>query len=153
MSYTQQLQRIVDRYQRAAEPWPATTRAIARWAIGRGLWVAQPASLEDQCASQLARAMREEYVRDPQGRTVRAKHAARMEQDGEQLTFWADIRTAGRAHMEIAFQQRRQQVLSDCRQLKSDVDSYNDNANSGKAIQMIFDFTLDLEEEALAAAR
>jgi hypothetical protein len=35
--------------------------------------------------------------------------------------------------MEIAFQQRRQQILGDCRQLKTDVDSYNDNYNSGSA--------------------
>jgi hypothetical protein len=54
--------------------------------------------------------------------------------------------------MEIAFQQRRQQIVGDCRQLKSDMDSYNQNHNVGKPIQMVFDFTLDLEEiEALAA--
>jgi hypothetical protein len=33
-----------------------------------------------------------------------------------------------------------------------DVDSYNQNHNSGEVLQMVFDFTLDLEEiEALAA--
>jgi hypothetical protein len=90
--------------------------------------------------------MREEYIVDPQGRTVRAKHAARLIKDGEQLALWADIRTADRRHMEIAFQQRRQQIVGDCRQLKTDADSYNDNANPGKPIQMVFDFTQDLAE-------
>jgi hypothetical protein len=54
--------------------------------------------------------------------------------------------------MEIAFQQRRQQIVGDCRQLKWDMDSYNQNHNVGEELQMVFDFTLDLEEiEALAA--
>jgi hypothetical protein len=48
--------------------------------------------------------------------------------------------------MGIAFQQRRQQIVGDCRQLKSDVDSYNENRNPSSPIQMVFDFTLDLVE-------
>jgi len=104
----------------------------------------------DQCAEQLSRAMREEYIQDPQGRMVRAKHAARVERDGEQLVLWDDIRTADRRHMEIAFKQRRHQIVGDCHQLKIDVDSYNDNGNTEAPIQLIFDFTDDLAElEAL----
>jgi hypothetical protein len=52
--------------------------------------------------------------------------------------------------MEIAFQQRRQQILGDCRQLKTDVDSYNDNYNDAEPLQMVFDFTDDLAEDELA---
>jgi hypothetical protein len=102
----------------------------------------------DQCADQMSRAMREEYVTDPQGRTVRAKHAARQRRNGKQLTLWADIRTASREHMAMAFQQRRQQIVGDCRQLAIDVESYNENRNPSEPIQMVFDFTLDLEELA-----
>jgi len=88
----------------------------------------------------------------PQGRTVRAKHAARVEDaNGHQTTLWADIRTAPRKHMETAFRQRRGQILGECRQLKSDVDSYNENASPGIPIPMSFNFTYDLEEEALAS--
>lgn len=94
--------------------------------------------------------MREEYFVDPRGRTVRAKHAARVVQNGEQLVLWEDLLTASPKHIEIAFQQRRQQVVGDCWQLKNDVDSYNDNTNPGPPIQMVFDFTPDLAEwEAL----
>ncbi|MCW2313608.1 hypothetical protein [Rhodoferax antarcticus] len=53
--------------------------------------------------------------------------------------------------MSLAFQQRRHQIVGDCRQLKMDVDSYNDNRLPVQPIQMIFDFTFDLEELALAA--
>jgi hypothetical protein len=54
--------------------------------------------------------------------------------------------------MEIAFRQRRQQIVGDCRQLKTDLDSYNENYNAGESLQMVFDFTNDLAEiEALSA--
>jgi hypothetical protein len=48
--------------------------------------------------------------------------------------------------MEIAFQQRRQQIVGDCRQLKADINSYNDNRSPDRPIQMSFDFTWDIEE-------
>ena len=144
LNYVQQLQRIVDKYIEEGNEWPATTHQIAKYAIDRGLWEAQRATVIDLCADQMARAMREEYIHDPQGRTVRAKHAARVQ--GEQTVLWADIRTAPREHMVIALQQRRQQIVGDCRQLKYDTDSYNENYNTGKVIQMVFDFTDDLIE-------
>ncbi len=103
---TEQLQSIVRQYQEAGGTWPATTREISAWGIRKGLWKPHADSLVGQLAEQLSRAMREEYIVDTQGRTVRAKHAARFEQS----VLWADIRTASRSHMEIAFQQRRQQT-------------------------------------------
>ena len=95
--------------------------------------------------------MREEYTTDPQGRRVRLKHMAVMERGGEQIPLWADMRTATREHMEVAFQQRRRGIVGDCKQLKNDLDSFNENFNSAAAIQITFDFTDDLEEaEAMA---
>lgn len=150
MSYCEQMQRIVSEYQAAGQPWPATSHEMAAWAIDAGRWAPQRAALIDRCAEELSRAMREEYITDAQGRRVRAKHAAKREQNGRQGVFWEDIRNASREHMEIAFQQRRQQIVGDCRQLKADVDSYNENYNRAEAIQMVFDFTEDLAElEAL----
>jgi len=144
--FNEQLQHIVNKYIAAGEVWPATSHQIASWAIKQHLWEAQKTTIIDICAEQLARAMREEYIHDPQGRTIRAKHAARIA--GEQTVLWADIRTASRQHMVIALQQRRQQIVGDCRQLKADADSYNENNNPGKPIQMVFDFRDDLAELA-----
>lgn len=145
-NYNEQLQAIVTKYIESGLEWPATARQIAAYAVREKLWAPHPSSLIGQCAEDLAHAMREEYIIDPQGRSVRAKHAARV----EQAVLWADIRTAPRAHMEIAFKQRRRQILGDCRQLKDDVDSYNENRSPVTPIQMSFDFTNDLLElEAL----
>ncbi|MDQ3701021.1 MAG: hypothetical protein M3442_08900, partial [Chloroflexota bacterium] len=115
-------------------------------------WQPQPGKVIGQLAEQLARAMREEYIVDAHGREVRTKHAARTERDGVQGVFWADIRSAPRAYMEIAFQQRRQQIVGDCRQLKVDAHYFNENHNPGLRIQLVFDFREDLAEiEAMEA--
>lgn len=150
MSYHDQLRSIANQYF-AEHDGTATARDIAAWAMQMGLWAPHPGSLIHQCAEELSRAMREEYITDPQGRMVRAKHAARMRENGLQFTLWADIRTASPTHMLRAFQQRRRQILGDCGQLKADVDSYSDNRQPEQPIQVIFDFTLDLAE--LEAAR
>ncbi len=39
--------------------------------------------------------------------------------------------------METAFQQRRQSIVGDCKQLKNDLDSYNENFNTAVPIQII----------------
>lgn len=144
-------QGIVQKYRQDGQSWPATAKDIASWAVREGLWVAPRFSQIDACAKELSEAMREEYFTDPQGRRVRKKHAMRdikVLPDGKhrQLTFWLDIEDANPIQMRTAFQQRRMQVLGDCRQLKTDVDSYNDNNAHGAAIQMVFDFTEDLAE-------
>ena len=69
-----------------------------------------------------------------------------MSEGGRQFTLWADIDTAPRAHMERAFAQRRQQIVGDCYQLKTDVDCYNDSHPAEHPIQIILDFTKDVEE-------
>lgn len=150
MNYSEQLQNIANDYFESNSGM-ASTREIAQWAMDTGRWSPQRGSLIEQCADELSRAMREEHITDAQGRSVRAKHAARIKQGDKQITLWADIRHASRDHMARAFQQRRRQILGDCKQLKADVDSFNDNRIPDNPIQVVFDFTLDLEE--LEAAR
>ena len=59
-----------------------------------------------------------------------------------------DIRRADRKFMERAFQQRRRQIVGECRQLNVDVDSYNDGHPTEKPIQLLLDFTEDVIELA-----
>lgn len=152
MSYKQQLQRIANSYMK--EAGGATAREIASWAIEKGFWEPHRSKVIDICAAELAQAMREEYFKDPQGRRVRAKHVAIITKKGKQLAFWDDMHTASREHMEIAFQNRRQHVVGECGQLKTDVDSYNQNQNTGEPIQIIFDFREDLaDSEGLRSNR
>ena len=56
--------------------------------------------------------------------------------------------------MERAFGQRREQIIGDCAQLKTDVDVYND-LNRGKVpeFQLVLDFTDDVAERQVESAR
>lgn len=95
-NYSEQMRRIIEEYRASGEEWPATATQTAVWAVNHRLWAPQRSAIIAQCADDLARAMREEYFTDPQGRSVRAKHAARIKRGDEQLVLWADIRTAPR---------------------------------------------------------
>lgn len=141
---TEMMQEIVEQYRRAGEPWPATTPMMAGWAIRNGLWKPHRANVLSQCAKDFADALREEYFTDPQGRHVRKKHCFREEQG----MLWVDIGDAEPEQMHNAFQYRRRLVLGDCHQLKTDVDSYNENNPHGATIQMCFNFEEDLLELA-----
>jgi hypothetical protein len=144
------LQEIVRKYKADGNEWPATTREMAQWAVDSGLWAPQPSAIVGQCADQLGRAMRDEFILDPQGRKVRALHSAVFGAGSEQHSFWDDIRTATPRFMQVAFQGRRRQIVGDCRQLKNDVDSYNENRRPACPVQIVFDFRDDLREIELA---
>ena len=150
-SKAEQMQKIVAQYRASGEQWPATSGMLAAWAIRKRLWDAPRASLIELAAKDFAYAMREEFFTDPQNRRVRKKHVVpRIEESPEgahkQLNLWIDIEEASPEDMEKAFQYRRGQILGDCRHLKTDVDSYNDNNEDGAHIQILFDFGEDLAE-------
>jgi hypothetical protein len=144
------LQDIVRKYQKAGHALPASPKDIARWAIQNKYWAPQPEAVVTQCAEQIARAMAAEYFTDAQGRRVRTKHAVVYPEGPKQYVLWDDIRTAEHRHIEVALQQRRHHILGECKQLKNDVDYYNENRNPPKRVQMVFNFELDLQEMELA---
>jgi hypothetical protein len=148
MSYNDQLRKIADEYFNTFGAG-GTAKEILRWAYETGKWAPHPDDFIRAGAEQLARAMRDDSRKDPQGRTVRTKHVILVDRDGEQSPIWHDYRNMTPEQMELSFQYRRRQIVSDCVQLKNDVDSYNENLNPGFPIQIIFDFTDDTEEENL----
>ena len=98
-----------------------------------------------QCAEKISRAMGLEHVRDKKGRSVRKYYAARIRENGQLVMKWDDL-DASRPFMEVAAANRRNQVLGQCLQLKSDIDSYNERKCPEEPIQMDFNFNIDLEE-------
>ena len=107
----------------------------------------------DRCANDIGEAMAEMYMTDEKGRRVRLLHPATIKRQGVLFTEWDDIRTMPRAHMQLSSQQKRKSIVGECRQLKTDIDSFNDARSTEKPIQISFDFTMDLAElEASMAA-
>ena len=145
-TYNEQMQAVWKKYEDTVAPTPAGPRVVADWAIKHGFWKPHPSDIVSQCADDLVKALREEYRTDRYGRRYRAKHAVRILQHGKQASLWADIENAPRSHMEKAFQQRRRQIVGDCHQLKTDVDVYNEANKGTEPIQVILNFTQDVEE-------
>ena len=149
-SKKKQLQRMVRKFVEATGKKTYSSKEVAKWAIDNKAWEATQDVLVRRCADEISQALREEYTTDLKGRRVRTKHVALVKDGGEQIAMWADMRTATRSHMRMAFQQRRRSIRGDCVQLKSDIDSYNEFYNTGEVIQMSFNFETDLREADLA---
>lgn len=144
-TFNEQLVRIVEDYRAAGRPWPATAEQMAEWAVARDRFQITRGIAISQCKEKIARAMRLEHVRDRKGRSVRKYYAARIRENGQLVMKWDDL-NAERPFMEVSTANRRNQILGECRQLKNDVDSYNERRCPEQPIQVEFNFTVDLEE-------
>src|SRR5262245_6804684 len=143
------LRELLNDYLRAHGGGPVGLGDVYAWAKRQRRWEAPPASQLRQFKEEVARAAREEYYTDPQGRRVRRKHAVVLiREDGRQQSLWADIGDAPPGHMRLSLEQRRRGVLGDLAQLKADMDSYNQNNNPEpeRPIQLSFNFEGDLAE-------
>jgi hypothetical protein len=122
--------------------------AVAEWAYKNGLHKPSVKTVIDAIATDIAQVFREEYRVDQYGRRYRAKHAATQKNGKKTLSLWADLDdpNAPHSHFVKSFAQRRQQIVGDCVQLKTDVDVYNDKRVPITPIQVPLDFTLDVME-------
>jgi len=145
-SYKQRMQSYTRQFEKETGKVAYTAKDVARWIIAKGLWKAPDTIALQKCANDLSEAWREEYKTDPQGRRVRTRHAFLISEGGIQLHLWGDWEKLAPKHMALSFQGRRKQVVGECRQLKNDVDSYNDNLNKDLPILVSYNFTLDLRE-------
>jgi hypothetical protein len=125
---------------------------VAEWAYKNGCHKPNVKTVIDAIAADIAQMFREEYRTDARGRRYRAKHAATEKRGNKTLSLWGDLDdpNAPHDHFVRSFAQRRQQVVGDCFQLKTDVDVYNDTRDPLEPIQVVLDFTLDVEELQLA---
>ncbi len=144
---TEHLQQIWHDYDSRQDHKPSSAREAVEWAVQEGLLELPDIDPHDVLAGQMSSALRDEYQTDAQGRRYRVNHAVRVTKGGVQYTFWAAMGFAPHNHMERAFTQRREQIVGDNVQLKTDVDVYND-MNRGKRpeIQLVLDYTEDVAE-------
>jgi|SRR5437667_5328557 len=141
------LQQVWHKYDTEREHKPTSAREAVDWAVAEGLLELPKVDPYDILAGQMAQALREEYQTYKDGQRYRVNHAVRVTKGGVQYTFWAMMGYAPHEHMEIAFTQRRDQIVGDNLHLKIDVDVYNDMVK-GKhpPIQLVLDYTDDVAE-------
>lgn len=150
----EKMQRAWRLYEEANDHAPASARQVAEWAVAQGILTPPRIDPISLLADDMAKALREEFATDEKGRRYRINHAVRVSRGSVQHTMWAMIENAERPYMQQAFYQRREQIVGDCVQLKTDVDVYNDFTVGKPPILLILDFTDDVaeREEASEAA-
>lgn len=144
---SERLQAAYHEYEARRGHAPSGLDAACRWAVDEGLVELPVVDPYAVLAAKMGAALREEMGTDEQGRRYRVNHHARVKRAGVQYNMWAEMGYAPHEHMEISFAQRREQIIGDCVQLKTDVDVYN-AANTGKnpIVQLVLDFTDDVAE-------
>jgi len=146
-SKNETMQQIWHKYDSRRDHRPSSMKQAAAWAVEDGLLNLPEIDPLDVLADQMSQALREEYRTDEHGRRYRVNHAVRVTRSGVQYTFWGVMGHAPHDHMEKAFAQRRELIIGDNLQLKTDVDVYNE-AFRGRnpAIQLVLNYTEDIAE-------
>lgn len=124
-AYGNQVKAYIERYQsEVGGDGLLDPHAVAEWAYRNGLHKPSVRTVVDAIASDVSQYFREEYRTDENGQRYRAKHAVRFKKGDRTMSLWADMddEKAPRSHFVKSFGQRRQQIVGDCFQLKTDVD-------------------------------
>jgi hypothetical protein len=142
---------VKQEYIRQGNAWPTPLSKLIQWADSKELLETPRNWRTSYHLDKMRRALREEYHTDKQGRRVRTNHPYPQRDygdDGEwtQTTFWGDIWSLTPEQMRASVQTRRRQSLGEVKQIKTDLDSYNDNNKYGAKIQVSFNFDKDLAE-------
>lgn len=143
---SEHMQQLWKQYETEHDHLPTGTRPVVEWAVRAGKLKLPTVDPMDLLAKQMSKALREEFDTDEKGRRFRVNHSIRIMENGVQQTFWGIMGFASRDFMEKTFTQRREGVINDCVQLKTDVDVYNDRNPHEEAIQIVLDFTEDVAE-------
>lgn len=148
MTRNEQLQALIQRYKEETGNKIVDLDLVADWAIGKGAALPKPKSARELFVAQLSDAARAEYRKDPKtGLSYRANHALRkVNNDGKQFTLWVDIDDATRPQMLYSLSSRRQQMVADAVHLKIDEMIWNDRHQQEEPIQLVMDFTDDVDE-------
>nr|WP_315481926.1 hypothetical protein [uncultured Undibacterium sp.] len=144
----EQLQQIIQLYRKETGNRTVDMDDVAEFAMQKGVAAPKPKSPKELLSAQLSQAAREEHKTDPvTGWSYRVNHALRFPKgDGSQLTLWVDIEEATRPQMHLSLTNRRQQMIGDGVQLKIDEIIWNSRNPNEIPLQMIMDFTDDVEE-------
>lgn len=146
-SMTERMQKAWHEYDSRKDHKPSSMRQAAEWAVADGLLELPEVDPYDVLAEKMANAVRAETRTDPLGRRYRVNHAVRVTRGGVQYTFWAMMGRAPVGHMHKSFAWRRNQVVDDLFQLKTDIDVFNGTVDEERQkFQLVLNFTDDIAE-------
>lgn len=142
----QRLQRLIQHYREETGNDSVDMHEVAKFAAARGYPLPNPKSPIERLAEEFSSAAREEVRHDQvTGHPYRANLAVKQSSNGQQLTLWYDIDAAPRKVAQMAFVQRREQMVGDAYHLTLDVNHWNRINEQDDPIIMPLDFTDDVE--------
>jgi hypothetical protein len=144
----EELQKLVQLYKVETANKIVDMDAVAEWAIKKGVIPPKPKSPIELLSARLAQAQREEHKIDPAtGWAYRVNHALRFKKgDGVQYTLWGVLEDFTRDQMHLSLTNRRQQMMGEGVQIKIDEHVWNSRNPNKEPLQLIMDFTDDIEE-------
>lgn len=148
-AYSSQIREYIERFRREVrDDALVDPHELAEWAFKNGLHKPNMRTIIDSIAADISQAFREEYRTDERGLRYRAKHAVKRRAGEQNRSLWADLddTQVPRQHFVEAFAQRRQGIVGDCVQLKTDVEVYNGKWSRDDPIQVVLDFRYDVAE-------
>lgn len=148
MTKREQLLRIRDEFRSAHGNSPASSREMADWAVANGKYKLPDRATERRCAEDLSDAMRLDMMTVESGRRVRTMHAW----PSGQGTLWDHIRTITRDNMALSVALKRNGIVGEIKQIKIDLDFFNDLHADEAPVQMSLNFENDLADAGLIAS-
>jgi hypothetical protein len=149
-----EMQKVIRYYKEETGKTEVDMKEVVRFAVTKLGWkVPPPKDPVDRLVSEFSKAARDEIrYDDTTGKPYRANHAYPVKQGEVQFHLWIDIDEAPRHLMLKSLIMRREQMVNDGLQLTYDADHWNSINPSEKPIQLVLDFTEDIEERKLASS-
>lgn len=146
-SMTERYQKAWHKYESGQGHKPVSMRQAFAWAVADGLLEAPEVDPIDVGAERMANAVRAETRTEALGRRYRVNHAVRATKGGVQHTFWGVLGFAPVSHMHKSLGQRRNGVIDDLFQLKTDTDVFNDTQDEKRQqFELRLNFENDIAE-------
>jgi hypothetical protein len=136
---------------------PIDPRRISAWAFAKGLWKPTETDPQEVLRRKISRALRHEFITDPQNRAVRASFAAVeevMTSDGpKRMARYYPIFQAPPPIARQHFQLERRLVTESAAQLSLDLQSYNDNNDFGVRLpELDWNISREMDERSQPTA-
>ncbi|TDA65518.1 MAG: hypothetical protein D9V45_07945 [Chloroflexi bacterium] len=141
-----QMQNLIRYYKDQTGKTEVDMREVAKFALSSGWQMPKPKDPLDRLAAEFSQAARDEIRHDQiTGRPYRANHAIPITQGKIQYHLWVDIDEAPRKHIYKSLIMRREQMVGDGVSLTLDAQHWNNVNPEKEPIQMLLDFTDDVE--------
>lgn len=149
MTKNEMYQAAFDQFQEEHGYMPSGTRIATEWAAKKGLIPIPKIDPLDIASQEMSDALRAKNITDVDGRKYRKYQAVRYTVKGAQHTMWGIEGFVDPSHSIESFAQRREQIISDCHHLKTDVDVHNEKHQAEHWYSLELDFTEDVAEREM----